>query len=153
MQQNASDSSGSSNPVYLDVAARLAEVFLWLESDVLQCSLPQLRLRNLGTCTFRTNAGLHKDPLPLAPPKLFSTQPDPVIPAHSPVSDRWLVGKAPHCRPLPRSRVRISNTIGPPKAEALTRLPLSFGSSGDGRPSASESDGVLSGYWYGAPLR
>ena len=93
------------------------------------------------------------DPLPLAPPKLFSTQPDPVIPAHSPVSDRWLVGKAPHCRPLPRSLVRISNTIGPPKAEALTRLPLSFGSSGDERPSASESDGILTGYWYGAALR
>ena len=54
MQQNASDSSGSSSPVYLDVAARLAEVFLRLESDVLQRSFPQLRLRDLGAPTFWT---------------------------------------------------------------------------------------------------
>ena len=68
MQQDASEASGSSSPVYLDVAARLAEVFLRLESDVLQCSLPQLRPRDLGATAFWTYAGPHRDPLPLVSP-------------------------------------------------------------------------------------
>ncbi len=85
MQQNASDSSGSSSPVYLDVAARLAEVFLRLESDVLQRSFPQLRLRDLGAPTFWTYAGPHRDPLPpVSPSRQFFLalrwQGDPINP-------------------------------------------------------------------------